>query len=522
MSEKFAKALEKEYKAGNVLTENGAIGYRSSGTALVDFNFKVGSYRRKEESAIVVDFTKAFKEDAVLAMKLLFLVGDIREGMGERRTFNVCLQWLVDEHPEYVKAVLPLIAEYTRWDYVVKLLDLPTIADAAWNVISRQLEQDLSAMASGKPVSLLAKWLPSVNTSSAATRALAHKVMKRLKMDERAYRKTLSALRGHLRVVEKQISANEWGDVDYNAVPSKANVLYRKAFMKHDEERRKAYLQALEKGEDGVKINAGVVFPYDIIARYRKDRWSRAILNELDATLEQMWKSLPDYVGANGEGVICVVDGSGSMTVQVGEGSVTAMDVARSLGLYFAERLNGVFKEKFITFSENPQLVDVSKCKSLMEKINECNKHTEVDNTDIEKVFDLILKSAVKARLSQSDMPRSILIISDMEFDEATTMSSSGHGVFMSHLKSLFDEIGDKYKAAGYILPRLVFWNVNNRSGAIPLKKNKAGVALVSGFSPAIASMVFSNKLNPFAVLLERLESERYVPVGEALKEIQE
>ena len=472
---------------------------------------------------LIHDFAEVFKEDAVLAMKLLFLVGDIREGMGERRTFNICLRWLVQEHLEYAKAVLPLIAEYTRWDYLVKLLDFQIIADSAWDVVSKQLESDLSAMASGKTISLLAKWLPSVNTSSAATRALAHKVIERLKVDEREYRRTLSALRGRLKVVEKQISANEWGDVDYNAVPSKANVLYRVAFMKHDGERRMAYLQALEKGEDGVKINSGVVFPYDIIARYRKDNFDwveGATLKELDVTLEQMWKSLPDYVGRNGEGVICVVDGSGSMTVRVGGGSVTAMDVARSLGLYFAERLKGAFKDKFITFSLNPQLIDIGVCKSLREKIQECDRHSEAENTDIEKVFDLILKSAVNARLSQSDMPRSILIISDMEFDSATTMSCSGHGVFMSRLKSLFDEIGDKYKAAGYILPRLVFWNVNNRSGAIPLKENKAGVALVSGFSPSIASMVFSNKLDPYAVLLERLESERYAPVGDALKRI--
>lgn len=515
----FATALKQTFNQQNSFTENGAIGYKTSGSPLVDFNFKVSSYRGKEPSEIANDFEKVFDYNPMLAVKMMFFAGDIRQGMGERKVFNSCLQWLASEHTDYCNAVISLIPEYARWDYLIALFD--TKCDkTAWDAFVSQLEKDNENCKQDKPVSLLAKWMPSVNASNKESNRLGKKIASRLGLKEREYRKMLSRLRKKIDVVEKKMSANNWNEIDYNGVPSKANIIYKNAFMKHDEDRRQKYLDALERNDGTAKINASVAFPYDIIASYMKVL--RSYYDILaDQTLEGMWKALPDYSKDVDTGnTICVVDGSGSMGCSIGNTSITAHDVARSLGIYFSERLDGPFKDKFITFSSEPKLVDLSNCKDLAHKIVRCAKEDDCSNTDIEKTFDLLLKTAVNNHLKQEDLPKNILIISDMEFDGATTARwqfGYNQGSFATGMKTLFEEIADKYKAHGYVLPRLVFWNVNSRSNTVPLQENEMGVALVSGFSPTIATMVFSGKLDPEEVLIDKLNSDRYKPVEQAV-----
>ena len=226
---------------------------------------------------------------------------------------------------------------------------------------------------------------------------------------------------------------------------------------------------------------------------------------------------------------IVVADGSGSMTCTVDRKSkVTALDVANALAIYFAERSSGQFKDKYITFSDRPQFVDFSHCDSLHAKLQTARSHCEVANTNIEKVFDLILTSAVNNHMRQDDLPANVLIISDMEFDDCATsgepkLERGWWGSYYSNAvnrpdQRLFDAIAKRYANAGYKMPRLVFWNVNSRTGTIPVKENDLGVALVSGFSVNVAKMVMSNKLDPFECLLETINSERYSPVEEALR----
>lgn len=233
-----------------------------------------------------------------------------------------------------------------------------------------------------------------------------------------------------------------------------------------------------------------------------------------------MWKALPDYVKESGN-TICVADGSGGMTSTVGGTNISCLDVANALAIYFAERSSGQFKDKYITFSEHPQLVNLSSGKSLRDKIGIARTHNEVANTNIEAVFDLILTTAIKAHMRQSELPANILILSDMEFDSCATTSNFGsanryrsHGID----KKLFSVIAKRYAEHGYKLPRLVFWNICSRTGTIPVKENDLGVALVSGFSPSIVKMVLSNSTDPFECLLEQLNSERYAPVEQAVK----
>lgn len=512
----FEKALEETVKAGKTLTENGAVGYKTSKSSLIDFNFKVSSFRNQSEQDIENAFADAYSENPLMAVKLMFMTGDIRQGMGERRTFKVCLKWLAKHHKEVAEKVIGLVPEYSRWDVVVDMLGTE-VDSVAFSLIKSQLEADSDNCLYGQPFSLLAKWLPSVNTSSQNARKKARSICARLKMTEKQYRKRLSSLRAKLNIVETKMSANKWGKIAYESVPSKANLLYKNAFMRHDETRRREYLDSLKKGE--AKINSSALFPYEIVAKYGYD-------SQLDQTVEQLWKALPDYTNGKGENTLCVIDGSGSMISRIGGTNVTCRDVAISLGIYFSEKMPGQFHDKYITFSANPKPVDLSNCNTLNEKVREALRHHECENTNIEKVFRLILDTAKNHGLKQEEMPKSILIISDMEFDDAVSLGSFSSGdlwhrpsgdEFDGMCRTLFETIGDEYQKAGYELPKLVFWNICSRTGAVPLQQNKNGVTLVSGFNPTIASMVFSQKNDPYEVLLEKLNSSRYEAVEKAL-----
>lgn len=506
------------------ITENGAVGYRTTNKPLLDMNFKVSSYRKMSVEDITADFMAAFHTDKVLAMQWLFYVRDCREGLGERRLFREVLKHLAKVSPHTVLAVIPYIAEYGRYDDLWVLLEdvHPQVTSEVLHLVKTRLSEDISCTLENKPISLLAKWLPSANASSNTTKRYAAIIRKSLGVSEKKYRKTLSTLRKYTNVVETKMSAKQWSEIDYEAVPSKANLIYNGAFLRNDEIRRREYLGALSKGE--VKINASTLFPHEIVHRYSEGNyWNTRYKSMTDATLEGLWKALPDTVKGEG-GTIVVADGSGSMNDRIDRNSeVSALDVAHSLAIYFAERMSGQFKDKFITFSETPQFVDLSNGKTLLDKLNIAARHTKVANTNIEAVFDLILKTAIENGMSQTDLPKNILIISDMEFDGCAvggtpTTDYWGHVRYRERADAkLFKVIAEKFARAGYLMPRLVFWNVNSRTGTIPVKENDLGVALVSGFSPNVAKMVMSGKTDPYECLLETLNSPRYLPIKEAL-----
>lgn len=499
------------------VTENGAIGYRTTGKELLDLNFAVASLRKMSDAEVAKRFKKAFCEDQMLAMKWLFYSRDCREGIGERRLFRVVLADLVKSNPEMIIPVINLIPEYGRYDDLWCLLDNAEAAQIIYRLIDEQLVEDMKNMKNNSSISLLAKWLPSPNCSSEKTKKHAKQIYKALGLTEREYRKMLSKLRKYLDVVEVKMSAKNWSEIKYEAVPSRANLIYNNAFLRNDEARRREYLSKLEKG--ATKINASTLFPHDIVHKYMTGNMWSARLKPKDATIEALWKALPDTAQGCGNTIV-VADGSGSMTTRVDNNSgVTALEVANALAIYFAEHSSGQFKDKYITFSERPQFVDFSMCNTLHDKLQTALAHNEVANTNIEKVFDLVLISAVNNHMSQENLPKNILIISDMEFDSATCIRSSRSYGYIRPDQRLFDVIAQKYARAGYKMPRLVFWNVNSRTGTIPVKENELGVALVSGFSVNVAKMVMSGKTDPFECLLETLNSERYAPVEEALKQ---
>lgn len=484
------------------VTENGALGFSTSGRKLLDLNFAVTSFRNKSDKAIEDAFAKAFYEDKLLAIKWLFYCRDRSEGIGERRLFRVALKWLATEQPKIAKAVFELSGFYGRLDDMFVLLDTD-LRDDVISYISKQLKEDQENMKNGKPCSLLAKWLKSPNASSKETKRLAKIIYTGLGMTERQYRKMLSELRKYLNVIEVKMSAKEWSEIDYNAVPSRANLIYNGAFLRNDEERRRAYLAALERGDKSVKINASVLFPDDIVHKYSTHGWCSGV-KSYDATLEELWKALPTLSSDN---TLVVRDGSGSMTCCNGK----PLDVSTALAIYMAERNQGEFHNQFITFSRVPKIIDLNGLNTLHDKLAKTYREDDCSNTDIEAVFRLILKTAINNKMTQEDMPKNIVIVSDMAFD----------GSRFNCKDTLFGTIGKEYAKYGFALPRLIFWNVasDNRGNVVPIQQNAMGVVLMSGYSQNLIKMVMSNQTDPYKCLIEQLNSNRYKVVEEAVKE---
>lgn len=500
----FMEKLQNVLHNRKVYTENGAVAYATTGKALVDLNFAVASLRNEGEEQIIKRFIQAFYEDKVLAMKWLFFLRDIRGGLGERRSFRVILHYLAENDARLAERLVKIVAEYGRYDDLFCFFDTG-VEKTVLAYIASQLEKDMKAMKENRTVSLCAKWMPGNNTSSEQSRKMAFKIQNYMGMTAKEYRTMLAELRAYLKVVEVQMSANNWENISYEAVPSKANLLYRNAFYRHDETRRKAFLEAVTKRE--VKINAGVLMPHDIVAQYaERKNWNLHVKQE-DASLEALWNHLEDTVNG-AENVLCVVDGSGSMLCPVGNGNVTALHVSNALGIYFAERMKGAYKNKYITFSSQPQYVNLSRCRSLKEKLELAFLHTDCSNTNIWATFELILETAIQNSLTQTELPETVLIISDMEFDTA---------MYGQQTDTLFEKIRRHFAAFGYQMPKLVFWNVNSRTNAIPVKENELGVGLVSGFSVNVCNMVLSNELDPFTCLKKTLEGERYKKVEECV-----
>jgi hypothetical protein len=467
------------------LTENGAETYINTGEYVLDLFSMGGAVRSRPESEVIEMFKKAYSENALLAMRTMFYLRDVRGGQGERNTFRILWKWLCNTDKKVAMKNLENVPFFGRWDDLIQASIGTPMENAVFSMVGKQFTKD-TLQEDDTKLSLLAKWLPSPNTSSEKTRNLARKIYKYLEMSEKEYRKSLSKLRTRLNVVEKLMAKNKWSRIDYSAVPSRASSIYKNAFKKHDGLRYSTWQDKAVSGE--VKVNSGALYPYDIVRDLRR--------NPHNKTLEAQWNQLPDYLADNNTNLLVMADVSGSMTC--GTGSVTPIDVCISLAIYIAERNSGKFKDHFLTFSTNSTLQQLVG-DSLTAKIRNLNSAEWDMSTNLQSAFDAVLTTATKYRLPKSEMPSSIIIISDMEFDYACGYRTN------------LEEIRKKYAFAGYSVPNIIFWNVNSRNNNVAAKKNDQGVMLVSGCSPSILQQVLSaGSKTPHTLMMEVINSERY------------
>ena len=487
-------------EAAMTWTENGAATYESTGSECLDLFASIGALRRVSDAEIIIRFIRAYTENPDIAMKLLFYARDIRGGLGERRVFRVILNWLAVNEPTAVKKNLEYVAEYGRYDDLLALMDTPCEVEML-SILRKYFAQDLKALREDGTVSLLAKWLPSVNASNAQTRSLGKRIAKALGLSEAEYRKSLSALRAQIRIIENNLREKDYS-FDYEKQPSRAMFKYRKAFSRNDTERYHAFLQSVSSGE--AALHADHVAPYELVAPYLNVGWyeeesyMRDISEAEKESLNATWASLPDF--GSDENALAVIDTSGSMYCD--QKPIPAA-VALSLGLYFAERNTGAFKDHFIEFSERPQLIQI-KGDTFADRLRYVATFSEVANTNLEAVFDLILNTAVKHHVPREELPAKLIIISDMEFDSSVDHASETN----------FQNARKKFAAHGYRLPQILFWNVASRHRQQPVTQNEQGVALISGVTPRIFSMVAGEILSPYTFMMEVLRSKRYAPIA--------
>ena len=458
-------------------TENAALTHKSTLDGVLDFYYHAPARRGQDNTGL---FLKAFAEDRLTAIRCLFYIRDIRGGQGERETFRQGLHELYKNFREVFDHILSYVPVYGRWDDIVEYVSDPKVV----SVIREQLTLDLG---SEDGVSLLAKWMPSINTSSKETVALAHRWVKALGWTPVQYRKNLSALRGRIKLVETLMSQNKWNDISYGQIPSRAGLIYKDAFKRHDGTRYEEFLAAVVRGEE--KINSGTLYPYELVAKS---------LHEKDQTAEAMWKCLPNYADTD-DNALVVADVSGSMLS--GMGTVAPITVCISLAIYLAERNKGIFHDKFITFSETPT-VQALKGQTLYEKIQNLAKASWGMNTNLQSVFNVVLATAVKAKLPVNEMPTKIFIISDMEFDSCVSNNTN------------LEVIKAKYAASGYKLPTIIFWNVSSRNDQTPVTMDEKGTYLVSGCSPSIfEKAIKAQATTPMECMMEILNGPRYEPI---------
>lgn len=470
-------------KAQTKLTENGAVSYDRLNNPLVTLFGQIGALRPRFEEEIEDKFALAFDNDNLLAIKMMFYAGDIRGGLGERRTFRICLHWLAKNYPEIVKKNLHLIPYFNRWDSIFELIDTPC-ENKMWALIDYQISKDIEAYQQNKPCSLLAKWMPSCNTSSKKTRRLAKKTLYKLGYSEREYRRILSTLRAYIKVVERDMSLNNWNKINYEIVPSRAMSIYGNAFQKHDMSRFNQYIADINSGEK--KVNAKVLYPYDIVRDFTG--WS----THKNPLAEQQWKALPNYIEGENNFIV-MADVSGSM-------SGRPMDTSIGLAIYFAERNKGNYHNLYMTFTNEPHFICLKEGATLREKVRQVMQTDVGYSTNLKKAFDYILTHAIKNNITNEALPKALIVISDLEIDN----------YIQTYGLDFVGEMKKKFATYSYTLPTLVLWNVEARNDTF--LSQSEDVIYVSGQSVSSFKYLCGSLEGKTAYdfMLEVLNNKRY------------
>lgn len=475
----FANAMKEENKFTR--TENGAIALNTTSDARLDLFGTIGALRDADENRIQTLFAEAYVQDSLFATKIVFYARDIRDGLGERKTFRTLIRYMAEKHPEALKPNLDLIGVFGRYDDLYELVGTP-LEDDMWEVMKKQFEEDLKNLNSGNVISLLAKWIKTADASNPATRKLGILTAQKLGYPVYNFKRIVRNMRKQIGVVESLMSAGKWDEIKYPEVPSRAMMIYRKAFMKHDPERFEEFINKAEKGE--AKVNASTLFPYDIVEKILCHK-------ENNKVLEAQWKALPDYV-KQGTNALIMADVSGSM-------SGRPMATSIGLAIYFAERNTGAYHNMFMTFSSEPETV-ILKGETLEQKVKNAYNAEWGKTTDLKAAFDKVLDIAVKNEVPQEEMPKAIVVISDMEIDFCGNRSWT-----------FYDKMKNKFRKAGYVIPNIIFWNVDSRHDVFHTDAKRKGVQLASGQSVTVFKQVLQNLgYNPIEAMENIINSERY------------
>ena len=483
-------------------TENGAITHKTTESALLDMFAMGGAMRERSVGDVTLMFKKAYQENPKYALKCLFYLRDVRGGQGERRFFRECMKWLAKNDVAAARRNLQYVAEFGRWDDLYSFVGTSLEKDA-FKILKNQFILDLNC----KTPSLLAKWLKSENATSEESRMLGELTCHYFGYHPKQYRKHLSNLRERIRVLERLMSQNRWEEIEFDKIPSKAGLKYKNAFARRDI--IKAKYEKFAKSET-TKVNAGTLYPYEVVEKAinlmgSQSYWGYSNKNiALDNTdrlmINKYWDNLTDYFNGSKLNALCMVDTSGSM-------HGTPINVATSLGLYCAEKAGGPFANHYISFSSRPQLIE---CEGVdfCDKVDRIVRTNLCENTNIEAAFDMLLNTATRNRLSQDELPDTIIVISVMEFDSATWQYRSYSGRGAEGAETLMEGIARKWRAMGYEVPHLIYWNVNARQNNIPML-GVGRVSFVSGFSPSIFQSIVTGKTG-YDLMLETLEKDRY------------
>lgn len=499
--DKFIQGLERENNY--TLTENGAKAFSSTGSGLLDLFGSIGALRNRSVGSITTKFTNAFLEDKLLAMKMLFYARNIRGGLGERNTAKVIYAFMADNYPDIMKKNFAIIPLFGRWDDMYTFVGTK-LEKEAFDFMKEQFLADLTALQNNEPtISLLGKWLKSAEKVSYTTGRLGKLTANYFGLSLKQYRKSLSLLRERLNVLERNMSKQEWDKIQYEQIPALAMKKYHNALQAHSVTRFKEYIEKVKAGT--AKINAATLYPYNILedCQLEEDwRMDNFYLRNWNEVAEAQWKALPNYVEGENN-ILVMADTSGSMS---GRPLLTSIGLA----MYFAERNKGAFKDTFLTFSSVPSLVKL-KGDTLKEKVM-CIKDI-CENTNIKAAFDLVLQTAIKNNLAQDEIPKAIIIISDMEFD-----SANGYGRWGRNLEDdinkqnvLMSEIAAEYEQHGYKLPKIVYWNVDARNNTYHAVSEWKNVALVSGQSTSTFKTVLQAlDEDPMQTMLTALNDPMY------------
>ena len=499
----FMNSLQNTYNYKR--TENGALAHKSTGSAVYDMFAMGAAYRSRSDADCILLFKNAFEEDETLALKCLFYIRDCRGGQGERRFFRVCMRWLAENYPQRAAALAEYVPEYGRYDDWFKIYFGTPVEGQVIEMMKKQLSTDMFCKKNA--VSLLAKWMPSENASSKETIRTAKKVRNAFGVSAKEYRQMLSKLRTKINVLEKLMSANRWDEIEFDKIPSKAGLVYKNAFARRDIIAKKYERFAKDKT---TKVNASTLYPYEVVAKatqHMRHGWGSSLnVNEVDrAMVNKYWENLPDYLNGKDCSMMCVVDTSGSM---VRSDAAAPINVAISLGLYCAERAGGPFKNHYISFSSRPQLIRTEGV-DFVDKVFRIYRTNLCENTNLEAVFDLLLATAKSPGVSAWDIPKTIVVISDMEIDQGSGSywGSNGRRWTKESASTEMETIRKKWAAAGLTLPKLVYWNVDARQDTI--LDAGPNVTFVSGMSPTIFKQVLTGKTG-YDLMMEKLDSPRY------------